>query len=70
MADFFGSKITVKPQFYYIELLFGIFCSDRLKSQALRLFCIKKSAITISMNGTKMRFDECEFLWNGFTTIL
>ena len=21
------------------------------------------------MNGTKMRFDECDFLWNGFTML-
>ena len=67
--DFLTAKGIKKPRFYHIGLLFGIFCSDWWKSQALLLFCPNCHSHGIGnkilMNGTKMHFDECDFPWMG-----
>ena len=71
---FTGFTAVKKPQFYYIWLLLGVFCSHWWKSRALWLFCSNghshRIGNKISMNGMKMCFDECDFPWNGFTTFI
>ena len=41
----------------------------RLVQKSEPLFFDECAEVAISMNGTKVRFDECEIPWNGYMTI-
>ena len=72
-----------RPQSFYFDLLLGIFCSHWSnfwawsKSLALWLYAPNGESVTIFdecdqsfLIDVKCRFDECDFPWNGVTTVL